>query len=132
MHKKESRFAGFSTRLLAHNIDLIVILPLLYGVSFIISRSGYDLFLFSGIYLLYHSCFEASAWQATPGKRFIKIKVVGLKNEKTSFLKILSRNSLKVVSLIVFFSGFIMIVFHEKKQSFHDFIVGTLVLFNED
>ncbi len=132
MLPKESRFAGFSTRLLAHNIDLIPILILLYGVSFIVPNEGYDLFLFSGIYLLYYIGFELSPWRGTPGKKWMKIKVTSIDQGKANAGKLIIRNLSKFISLILLFGGFIMITFSKRKQGLHDFIGGTLVLFDED
>jgi uncharacterized RDD family membrane protein YckC len=130
MTKNEVAYAGFSRRLLAHNIDLLPILILLYGSSLIFSNTGFDWVIYSIIYLGYHTLFELSSWSATPGKRWTKIHVSS-DDLKTTPVKIIIRNLSKILSLLLLFSGFIMIIFHPKQKGLHDYLAGTLVLFDE-
>ncbi len=132
MEEINYRYASFSQRLLAHNIDLLPILLLFYLISFIVPRSNYDYLIMSGIYFLYHILFEGSTWQATPGKKWTKIKVSNLEGGRSGFAKSAIRNVSKMISLLLFFSGFIMIIFNPKSRGLHDYIGGTLVLFDED
>lgn len=97
-----------------------------------IPKDGYDIFIFSGIYLAYYIGFEASPWQATPGKKWVKLKVTNIRSEKALLWHLAVRNLFKFLSVIVLFGGFIMIIFHKKRQGLHDFIGGTMVLFDED
>ncbi|MEQ9402827.1 MAG: RDD family protein [Cyclobacteriaceae bacterium] len=131
MTEHHARYAGFSQRLLAHNIDLIPILLLLYGSSFVIPKLGYDWLIFLSIYLSYHIGFELSVWRATPGKKWAKIHVEPEKKEEQIIQPIL-RNLTKILSLILFFGGFILIIFSERKKALHDYLAGTVVLFDED
>ena len=128
---KKSVYASFWQRLLAHNIDLLFLLTLFYLVS-LIPYSGYDTLLFFLIYISYYSGFELSPWRATPGKKWTKLKIHNSDNRFKTFLAIFLRNSCKVISLLIFFLGFVMISFNRKKQSLHDFIAGTVVLFEEE
>lgn len=122
-------YAGFSKRLLAHNIDLLPLLGLFYLCAYLLPRSSWDWLVIVLIYIGYHSIFEWSKWKATPGKRWSQLMVVtGASNHPNSMLKIVLRNGLKIISLLAFFSGFIMILFHPKKQSLHDLISGTSVI----
>ena len=130
MEGSQHRYAGFSKRLLAHNIDLIPILLFLYGLTFLIPKTDYDLFLYLGVYLFYHIGFELSKWQGTPGKKWTGIYVEYQKSEfPLPFL--LLRNLCKILSLVLFFGGFIMILFNVRKQALHDYIAGTVVLLDE-
>jgi uncharacterized RDD family membrane protein YckC len=45
--------------------------------------------------ILYFSICEASAWRATPGKRFLSLRVVGIHADQNSFSRILLRNLIK-------------------------------------
>lgn len=126
------RYAGFWSRLLAHNIDLLPILLLYYLVSFIVPRSDYDYLFIAGIYFSYHILFELSPLQATPGKKWAKIKVVNNKGQRISIFQAVIRNISKILSLLLLFGGFIAILFNNKRKALHDYIGGTLVLFNED
>jgi uncharacterized RDD family membrane protein YckC len=127
-----NKYAGFWPRLLAHNIDLLPILLLFYGVSFIIPSSDYDYLIISGIYFGYHTFFEASGMHATPGKRWAKIHVDSLKPDSPRFIQSLIRNTSKVLSLLLFFGGFVLIFFNSERRALHDYIGGTVVLFDED
>ncbi|MEP5105710.1 MAG: RDD family protein [Ekhidna sp.] len=126
-----TKYAGFWPRLLAHNIDLLPILLLFYLFSFIVPRTDFDYLMIGGIYFGYHILFEWM-WQATPGKRWAKIKVKTVQNSRVHFFQCVLRNLAKIISLIIFFGGFVMIFFNRQKRGLHDIIGGTLVLFDED
>lgn len=126
------RYAGFWSRLLAHNIDLLPILILYYLISFIIPRSDYDYLFIAGIYFSYHILFELSPLQATPGKKWTKIKVVNDRGQRINIFQAVIRNTSKILSLVLLFGGFIAILFSSKRKGLHDYIGGTLVLFDEE
>ncbi|WP_421764315.1 RDD family protein [Ekhidna sp.] len=126
-----TKYAGFWPRLLAHNIDLLPILLLFYLFSFIVPRTDFDYLMIGSIYFGYHILFEWM-WQATPGKRWAKIKVKTAQNDRVHFFQCVLRNLAKIISLIIFFGGFVMIFFNRQKRGLHDIIGGTLVLFDED
>ncbi|MEP0985371.1 RDD family protein [Ekhidna sp.] len=126
------KYAGFWPRLLAHNIDLLPILFFYYLVSLIIPKSDYDYLFISGIYFSYHILFEISPMQATPGKRWAKVKVTSNTGNNVNVVQSAIRNVCKVLSLVLLFSGFIAILFNDKRKALHDYIGGTLVLFDED
>lgn len=126
----EKNYAGFSQRLLAHNIDLLPILALLYGSSFVVSNTGFDWIIYSLIYLGYHIGFELSNWRATPGKKWARIHVASDINELKPIQPFI-RNLSKALSLILFFSGFVFIIFNERRKGLHDYLGGTVVLFDE-
>lgn len=128
---RKEHYAGFWPRLLAHNIDLLPILGFFY-LSTLLPTDGFGIFVLGGLYVGYHSLFEMSRWQASPGKRWAKIKVAGRTTDKASPMRIVLRNTLKIVSLVLVFAGFIMIIFNVRRQALHDYISGTLVLFEED
>ena len=132
MVKINQKYAGFWPRLLAHNIDLLPILLLYYLISFIIPRSDYDYLFIAGIYFFYHILFEVSPMQATPGKKWTKIKVTNDKELHVSVSQTVIRNTSKILSLLLLFGGFITILFNAKRKALHDYIGGTLVLFDKD
>ena len=129
--KTGSQYATFWQRLLAHNIDVLVILGLFYLYS-LVPSTKYDSIAFICIYLLYYASFESSPWRATPGKKWTKLSVVPQRPTSNLFFAIILRNGLKILSLVVFFGGFIMISLNTKRQGLHDFIAGTVVLFEEE
>ena len=70
--------------------------------------------------------------QATPGKRWTKIKVTNKNQGPPGVGQSMVRNLSKILSLILFFGGFIVIIWDKRGRGLHDYIGGTLVLFEED
>ena len=126
------KYAGFWQRLLAHNIDLIPIIALYYAISFLVKKTEYDYILISGIYFLYHITSEYVTKGVTLGKKWTRLRVTDTQGSNPSFTKVLLRNISKVLSLLIFFSGFVLIAFDSKKRGLHDYIGSTLVIFDED
>lgn len=77
---------------------------------------------------LYFSAFEASPWQATPGKRLLMIKVCDLEGQRISFLRSTGRYWGKILSTIPLCIGYLMQPFTERKQALHDKLASTLVV----
>jgi uncharacterized RDD family membrane protein YckC len=78
------------------------------------------------ILFFYFTLFEASAWQATPGKRLLKIKVTSLASVRISLGKSALRFLSKILSAQLLI-GYIMILFTKRKQGLHDLISKTIV-----
>ena len=131
----------FLFRLLAFIVDSIIILilaELVYfiGIPFFHSHTT-DIFgVKINMYLtrfgpivswLYHSIFECSNIQATPGKYFLKLKVSDIMNQKANFAQTTLRHFSKIVSLILLGSGYIMIFFNKNHQCLHDYISSTII-----
>jgi uncharacterized RDD family membrane protein YckC len=76
---------------------------------------------------LYYTLFEASPWQATPGKRILRLYVTDLNGRRLTFPRALLRNVARQISG-VFFIGYLMAGFTEKKQALHDILASCLVL----
>ncbi|WP_242689776.1 RDD family protein [Sulfurimonas aquatica] len=73
---------------------------------------------------------------ATPGKKFVHIKVVdALTFEDIDNKQAITRSLGYIVSTFVFLLGFIMVAFRKDKRSLHDLLAGTSVIYegeNED
>ncbi len=80
---------------------------------------------------LYFALFEASAMQATPGKRAMGIKVVGETGQRIGFGRASGRYFGKIVSGMIFNIGYVMAGLSARKQALHDLMAGTLVVFRE-
>ncbi|ETI68093.1 RDD family protein [Neobacillus vireti] len=76
----------------------------------------------------YYAGMHASKWQATVGKKLLKLKVTDLQGNRISFWRAFGR--LLAMSFLsgIFYIGYIMAAFTEKKQSLHDLIAGTVVV----
>ncbi len=84
------------------------------------------------LYFAYFAYFESSDKQATPGKSVMKLKVTNLNGDRISFMNALGRNAGKIVSAMIFYIGFIMAAFTQKKQALHDIMASTLILDNSN
>ena len=76
----------------------------------------------------YYTVFEASAWQATPGKRVLRLYVADLNGKRVTFARSAARNFAKIISSLTFLVGYLVAGFTEKKQALHDILSGCLVL----
>ena len=80
-------------------------------------------------YFLYAPVFESSAIRATPGKYLVGIEVVDLNGERLGFRAALLRNLIKAVSVALLFLGFILALFSDRKQTVHDLVAESLVIY---
>jgi len=76
---------------------------------------------------LYDALLTSSTWQATVGKRVVKLKVTDMEGNRISFGRATGRFFAKILSGMMCNIGFIMAAFTERKQALHDMISGTLV-----
>ncbi len=73
-------------------------------------------------------------WQgATPGKKFLHVKIVDTHTGKDITNKqALTRSLAYIPSLLLFGIGFLMVAFRKDKRGLHDLIAGTAVIYDED
>lgn len=79
---------------------------------------------------LYFALFESGAAQATPGKMALGIKVVDDHGARIGFGRASGRYFGKIVSGMIFYVGFLMAGFGERKQALHDMMANTFVVFD--
>ena len=77
---------------------------------------------------IYEALMESSSRQATVGKIALGLKVTDLEGKRISFSRASGRVFGKYISAMIFFIGYIMAGFTERKQALHDMIAGTLVV----
>ena len=77
---------------------------------------------------LYFALQEASSRRASIGKRVMGLTVVGEAGEQLSFTQASIRYFSKILSVLILFLGYFMMLFSDKKQTLHDKIAKTLVL----
>jgi uncharacterized RDD family membrane protein YckC len=77
---------------------------------------------------IYYAFFEASSWQATPGKRVLKLYVTDLTGRPITFRRASMRYFARMISEMAFMVGYIPAGFTEKKQALHDMLASCLVL----
>ena len=139
-----TRPAGFWIRVLAIIIDGIlfgiveVILALIFGVSFMTSpeqaeaaaasAGWFGLFLFV-LWYVYSVGLLVSPWQGTVGKRLTGIHVTDANGQRLGVGRALGRELGKIISAIIFYIGFIMAAFTDRKRGLHDMMAGTVVVY---
>jgi len=70
---------------------------------------------------------------ATPGKKFVHIKVVDAKTfGEITNTQALTRSIGYIASTLIFLIGFIMVGFRKDKRSLHDLLAGTIVIYEEN
>ena len=69
---------------------------------------------------------------ATPGKKFLHIKIVDAKTfEDIDNKQAITRSFGYIVSTLAFLIGFIMVAFRKDKRGLHDLLAGTVVVHEE-
>jgi uncharacterized RDD family membrane protein YckC len=82
----------------------------------------------------YYAVFEASKWQATPGKLAVGIRVTDLNGQRVSLGRAAGRNLIRLGTLVPVIGLFLPLVFYvtsafsERKQGVHDMLANTYVL----
>jgi uncharacterized RDD family membrane protein YckC len=122
------RFGAF---FLDYFIVAILAALLLFGAKFsfmpTLSNDTYTYFVW-GTAFFYFILLESSFLQGTFGKVVGKIKVVNSNGSKISILHSVARFFTKLLSLLLFGLGFLMIPFTKNKQGLHDKLVKTYVV----
>ena len=88
---------------------------------------GYNI-IEAAITVAYFAYMESSKYQATVGKMALGIKVVDAHGMAIPFPKALLRNLSKYLSDLIFYIGYLMIIFDDRKQGLHDKIADTFVI----
>lgn len=77
---------------------------------------------------LYFTLFEAGPWQATPGKRLMRLVVCDLEGRRIGWGRANLRFFAKILSGAILLLGYLMAAFTPRRQALHDLIARTLVL----
>jgi len=91
-----------------------------------LTSTGFLVFLL--MMWIYYAFFEASSWQATPGKRVLRLYVTDLTGRPITFSRASIRYVGRMISEMTFMVGYLPAGFTEKKQALHDIIASCLVL----
>ena len=139
-------FAGFWLRAVACLIDTALIVAIFLLIASFFPSTFVKLFppappsltdmpqpapiviaLLVSLGCLYYTLFEASTWQATPGKRVMRLYVTDLHGKRITLGRALLRNLARQISGFLFV-GYLVAGFTEKKQALHDILASCLVL----
>lgn len=130
-------FTGVTVRFFAYMVDLIIVTSLCITASFLLEGDMAGVTWVSTlstiiISWLYFAIQESSILQGTFGKRMLGLKVVGEDGEEISFKKASVRFFAKILSTLIFFIGYFMAAFNERKQALHDKLSKTYVVNRND
>jgi uncharacterized RDD family membrane protein YckC len=131
-------FASFDQRAVAHVIDYLVLIAgyliIMLVLYFFLEQNSFRICAFVGLgimplaKLIYGSIAEASAKQATIGKRLMDIKVTDTLGNRLSFANSLGRNFGKIISNASLCFGYFYLFLNKKQQCFHDLLAHALVV----
>jgi uncharacterized RDD family membrane protein YckC len=128
-------YASFWERFAASFLDGLIVGAVNVVITFLMTGSFLGTpgnLLPTGIGLvigwLYSALQESGAGQATLGKKAMGIKVTNMLGDRISFGQATGRHFGKMLSTIIIFIGYLMMLWDDKKQTLHDKMAGTLVV----
>ncbi|MET0617496.1 MAG: RDD family protein [Luteibacter sp.] len=82
---------------------------------------------------IYYTVFEASRWQATPGKMAVSIRVTGTDGQRISLARSAGRNVVRLTNVLRIVVPlplicYVVAAFTQRKQGIHDLLASTYVL----
>lgn len=120
----EFLYASLSRRLGAFFIDCIIL-----GVFSVIAGAIIPILGSLLVWFFYAPVLESSEWRGTIGKNLMGIQVTDLMGRRISFRSALIRNLMKIVSGAIVFIGFLFALFNRQKQTLHDLLAETIVIY---
>ncbi len=128
---KGKKLAGFWTRIMAQNIDILFPVLVYFTCWMVELTSTTTIYIGIILTILYYIVFEASPLMATPGKLAIGIVVTTKEFDRITLLQSVVRTLGKFISLSLLFIGFSMIEFNPRRKALHDYLANTQVIFKE-
>ena len=142
---KNYKYGGFWVRFIAVLIDGIVLFFIQSLFSYLFTgqlTATYDMeggnaafwsstTLSMVISICYYAGMHSSKKQATVGKMCFDLKVMDTEGNRISFLRGVGRNVAKILSALILMIGYIMAAFDSKKQSLHDKLAKTMVVYEK-
>ena len=121
-----TNYAGFWRRFIALIIDgLILIIPAMI-LNILIPFVGSIVLV-----LLYKPVFESSPLQGTPGKAMMGMMVFPINGGRVTFKQALIRYAVSIISGMILCVGYLMNLFTAKRQTLHDMVSETIVVYQE-
>ena len=84
--------------------------------------------VFTAVAFVWFSAFEASPWQATPGKRWLGLKVTMRDGSRAALRSVALRNAAGLLSWLLLNIGHLMAARGPRYQALHDRLSGTRVV----
>ncbi len=141
-----ANYGGFWIRLVAKFADRVI----LYGIAILVERAVVA-FAFAGVtpaatdwpqvwrliaiaapinilIALAYTVYFMLRHEATPGKLILGLRVVRADGSRLSVGRIIGRFFAEMLSAIIFFTGYVMAAFDERKRTLHDYLCDTRVV----
>jgi uncharacterized RDD family membrane protein YckC len=83
------------------------------------------------ITFFYYAFFEASKWQATPGKLALRLRVTDIHGQRLTLARAAARNVVRLSALIfglIPLICYLAVAWTQRKQGLHDLMASTLVV----
>ncbi len=130
---EEVIYGGFLLRAVAAVFDVSIVFGVMLVVALIGRLKGYDVTQYLGYpaflgALAYFVLMEASPLRGTAGKLVLGLAVLDDQLQALSFPRVVLRNLGKILSSLIFFLGFLIAAFSERKQTLHDKLVRSVVV----
>jgi uncharacterized RDD family membrane protein YckC len=146
-------YAGFWIRLAAYFLDGIFLAAIEFAVGLVLGIIGiiggvvstqgskpefgvgtvlffiFSYLIYFGIIVAYNIIFMSGPWQATPGKRIVRIHLITVSGAKVSRWLAFGRVLAYIISALPLDIGFMVIGWNSEKKGFHDMMCGTRVIF---
>ena len=144
-------YSGFFRRALAFILDMLIVFiptalffaPMTAAQALIFNNAADSSLMQKGLFAatvfswqiiflvvswLYFALLESGKKQSTWGKRLLCIKVVDEDGKRIGFAHATGRFFAKLISYFIFYIGFIMAGFTNRKRALHDMIASTYVV----
>ena len=123
-------YGSFWERFAAMFIDGIILAIVNFLVGLLVS--GWPFFAGNVVTIiigwLYYALQESGSNQATVGKRAMGLRVTDLNGHRVSFARATGRHFGKIISAIIIFIGYFMMIWDDRNQTLHDKMAGTLIV----
>ena len=126
---------GVIIRIVLYVLNAYLLRALFFEQSAIINTDEYYPYMIysNGINIilgwLYYALMESSPKQATLGKMAFRARVTDEEGNRISFGQATGRYFSKILSAVILFVGFLMILWDKKQQGLHDKIAKTVVVY---
>lgn len=128
-NKPVLKYAGFWIRFFAKFIDGIIIAISAWFLSLFIPDDTVESLLIFIVPILYQAYWLSTPKGATIGKNILGIKVIKTNGQTLTFGQAVIRCLAEYISGIILYIGYIIAAFDSKKQSLHDKICNTYVVY---